>query len=211
MKKIAVLALAAFPVLLSCATMSLHSPRPLEPGKMSAGIYGGSLYTPTSDEAESDVENPPGVVTGTFRLGLPSGFEVGVNAGMLGAEAALKYGTTGPADPFQLSLVTGVGFYYWTFLDANAGLLAGYRFGNHLEPYAGYRHHVILAGLQMGDVIGGLELYLSKRLSLQMELDYTIPYNGFRKTRSRGWGGDVTFDEKDFNILAACVGANFKF
>ncbi len=107
-----------------------------------------SLYSLNSGGTESDVEKPPAVVTGTFRLGLPSarGRHQRGNA-RSGGRPEIR-SRSGPSDPFQLSLVTGVGFYYWTFRtptrdcspDTGSGIIWSLR---------RYRHHVILAGLQM--------------------------------------------------------------
>ena len=160
---------------------------------------------------DSDVENPPIVIDGTVRYGLPGGFELGGNAGMLGCEGDLKYGFFDPAAPFQLSLLAGLGFQYWSFLDVNGGVLTGYCFRNNLQPYVGYRHHYIPSALQFGDFIGGLEVYFSKRLALMLEMNYTLPYGTFSARRPKDGLHDIVFTEKDFQLAVVSAGLNFKF
>ncbi len=160
----------------SCATTSLHSPTPNEPGEVTLGGHVGLLFIPPTDSSFGF----PLIVNGIFRVGLVDHLELGINAGSLGADMALKYGFFPQDSPFQLSVLGGGGLYYWSFLDFNAGALTGVTLGDVVQIYGGYRQHFLLVSgaglLPYGNIIGGVELFLGDHVSIAAEFDHTIFY-----------------------------------
>ena len=141
--------------------MSLHSPRPERTGdvNLGAGVGVGVFEGEISDA----------LFMGTFRAGLFDQGELGVNAGTLGVETTLKYGFTAYENPFQTSVIGGLGLYSWEFFEVNAGLLVGYLIGDVVMPYGGLRmHYLIDAGL-LNDGILGVEFVAGDLLSFMLE------------------------------------------
>lgn len=156
---------------MGCISHSMHSPRPVAEGEVQLGGHVGSAVGIASDD-DSEATAISGVtLTGTGRIGLGSGLEVGIDAGTLGAEAAIKYGFRDHDDPLQVSLLASVGAYGWAIFDGSVGALAGYTFGEVVTPYVGYRQHVYILGAAYWTyaVIGGIELELGHGVGLLLE------------------------------------------
>jgi hypothetical protein len=192
----------------SCVTTSLHSPRPNRPGKVSLG--GHASYVLFAESTESDDEvNFPVLINGTFRTGLFERGELGINAGQLGGDLALKYGFLDYDDPLQLSAIGGFGLLYWQTPSVNLGLLLGYKLGDVIQLYGGYRHHLAFVfesyTANIGDAIVGLELLPAQTLSIMVEYDHIIYYMG-----SSGFE-DVGFDPGSFGLGVINGGININF
>ena len=163
-----------------------------------------------SDNTDSDSEvDFPILVNGTFRAGLFEGGELGINAGQLGGDLALKLGFLPHDEPFQLSAIAGFGLLFWRTPSVNLGLLAGYKFGDVLQLYGGYRHHLAFAiepvTVSIGDAIVGLELFPGKTLSIMAEYDHIIYY------MESSIFDDVGFDPGSLGLGVISGGININF
>jgi hypothetical protein len=187
---------------MSCATISLQSPKPLEAKRIGFGIHAGFLLEALKAGVESDDGGFPIIVNGTAQVGLGRGMELGINVGTLGGEAVFKVGLMAPQNPFQASFITGVSLLYWNFIGVNAGVLGGYTIGDVVRPYAGYRQHLLLPDLLMGDIIGGLEILISKKIGLMFELNHTITFTSVEDYTD----GDIDFDDSiDTTVMSGGI------
>jgi hypothetical protein len=188
--------------LASCATTSLHSPRPNEPGQVSLGGHVGYLIGTET----SEVEGVPVILNGTARVGVFEQAEIGVNAGTLGGDIAFKYGFMPYENPFQLSLIVGGGLMHWQVLDLNAGALAGYTIGRHVTPYAGFRQRFLFGGSAMpyGHIVGGVDIRTGSPFSFMVEYDHTFFYKDVASS-------DVSINPNDLALPALNAGVSFNF
>lgn len=169
---------AATAVLTSgCISHSLHSPRPLDSGEVQLGVHVGSAAAVATEEAGDSVEVAGLTLTGTGRFGLGNRFELGVDAGTLGASAAAKYGFFEHDDPLQVSVLGSVGAYVWSVFDASVAGLVGYTLGDVVTPYVGYRQHVYVAGAALWAyrVIAGVEFEFGSGVGLMLEANLAQP------------------------------------
>ena len=189
----------------SCATMSLQSPKPMEKGKVGIGVHAGFFLEPTGVDGDGQDASSPPVVQGTLQVGLGRGMKLGLNLGNLEGEAVFKYGFMSPEKPLQISLIAAAGLLQWEALDINAGALSGYTIADVLRPYVGYRHHLLPElDLSLGGVIGGMEILPSKKVGFMFEVNYTIAYTSGKKI-SLGELGDLSIDES-FHLTAISGG-----
>ncbi len=161
---------------ISCATTSLHSPKPNKPGKFSIGAHGGYIIMVADGEFEPYM--PMGNIT--MRIGIFNGGELGLNIGTIGGDLAFKYGFMDYENPFQLSVFGGAGLYMYQMLHLNIGILTGYEISKYINIYGGYRQFFYPAvfsefdSLGTGDIIVGLELFPKKIFSPMLEFDYNF-------------------------------------
>jgi len=164
---------------ISCATTSLHSPKPNKPDKFSIGAHGGPMIGVTDGEVESGI----GMVNIIMRLGIFKGGELGLNIGTTGGDLAFKYGFMDYEKPFQLSVIAGAGLFIYENLHLNIGILTGYEILKYINIYGGYRHFIYPAYIESdfgygpygrGDIIAGLEFFPKTIFSPMLELDYNI-------------------------------------
>lgn len=198
----AVVLLPAVLMLASCASTSLHSPRPLEPGQLSLGGHVGYLIGTDPDE----VSGAPVILNGTARVGVFDRAEIGINVGTLGGDLAFKYGLFPYESPFQLSLLAGGGLMHWQALDLNAGALAGYLIGGRVMPYGGFRQRFLVGEgvMSYGHAVAGLEIYTGSPFSFMLEYDHTFFYEDVQSS-------DVSIDPDDFALPVINAGVNITF
>ncbi len=157
---------------ISCATSSLHSPKPNKPGKFSIGAHFGYVIP------LADGESLPGefIENITMRLGIFKGGELGLNIGTIGGDLSFKYGFMDYEKPFQLSVIAGAGLYAYQMTHFNIGILTGYEISKYINIYGGYRQFIYPDDnfFGTGDIIVGFEFFPKKFFSPMLELDYNF-------------------------------------
>lgn len=195
-------------VLASCASTSLHSPRPNPPGAVEVGLFTGYVFAPavTSVE-ESPTEGAP-VGNAILRIGLRDRYELGLNAGVTSVNLAVKHGLREYEDPFQLSLIGSAGLYLWTLPQVSVGVLSGVDVGPaHL--YGGARGELTVgnAFYPFASVSLGAQLFPFSPVSAYVEYDRDIHFLLWSETSSE----DDFIDLSDFGLASINLGASIAF
>lgn len=192
----------------SCASTSLHTPRPNAPGDVSVGLHGGYLFVPAVAGLEDGTADGAVTFNSTVRIGLQNQNELGINAGLTGTEVAFKHGFTDYENPLQVSLIGGAGLMLWAFPDINIGAVAGFDVASAVQLYGGLRTHLLISSgvYPFANLSAGVQLFPLSSVSLLLEYDRDLHFLFFGGESSSG-----TFDPQDFGLASVNVGMSFNF